>query len=49
MYRGEDRRRRWKGRILVKLGGTVKKVWEKVKVPGHADEVLQAVKDLNNS
>lgn len=29
--------------------GTIKKVWEKVKVPGHADEVLQAVKDLNNS
>ena len=29
--------------------GTIKNVWEKVKVPGHADEVLQAVKDLNNS
>ncbi|MDB2590807.1 peroxiredoxin [bacterium] len=29
--------------------GTIKKVWEKVKVPGHADEVLQAVKDLNIS
>lgn len=29
--------------------GTIKKIWEKVKVPGHADEVLQAVKDLNNS
>ena len=29
--------------------GTIQKVWEKVKVPGHADEVLQAVKDLNNS
>ena len=26
--------------------GTIKKIWEKVKVPGHADEVLQAVKDL---
>ena len=29
--------------------GTIKKIWEKVKVPGHADEVLQAVKDLNVS
>ena len=29
--------------------GSIKKVWEKVKVPGHADEVLQAVKDLNIS
>ncbi|MDC1067353.1 peroxiredoxin [Alphaproteobacteria bacterium] len=29
--------------------GTVKKIWEKVKVPGHADEVLQALKGLNVS
>jgi len=29
--------------------GTIKKIWEKVKVPGHADEVLQALKDLNVS
>jgi len=29
--------------------GNIKKIWEKVKVPGHADEVLQALKDLNVS
>jgi len=28
--------------------GIVKKVWEKVKVPGHADEVLEAVRELGN-
>lgn len=32
--------------ILVKPDGTVGRVWEKVKVPGHAEEVLAAVKAL---
>ena len=27
--------------------GTITNVWEKVKVPGHADEVLEAVKKIN--
>ena len=28
--------------------GIITNVWEKVKVPGHAEEVLEAVKSLNN-
>ena len=27
--------------------GIITNVWEKVKVPGHADEVLEAVKNIN--
>ena len=27
--------------------GIIKNVWEKVKVPGHADEVLAAVEKMN--
>lgn len=32
--------------ILVAADGTVSRVWNKVKVKGHADEVLEAVRDL---
>ena len=32
--------------FLIDTTGTVAKVWHKVKVPGHVDEVLQAVKAL---
>ena len=32
--------------FLIDKTGTVAKVWHKVKVPGHVDEVLQAVKAL---
>ena len=32
--------------ILVKPDGTIAKIWPKVKVPGHADAVLAAVKAL---
>ena len=28
--------------------GIITNIWEKVKVPGHAEEVLEAVKSLNN-
>ena len=28
--------------------GIITNVWEKVKVPGHAEEVLETVKSLNN-
>ncbi len=28
--------------VLIGPDGTVRKVWEKVKVPGHVDEVLAA-------
>ena len=28
--------------------GIITNIWEKVKVPGHAEEVLKVVKDLNN-
>ena len=28
--------------------GTITNIWEKVKVPGHAEEVLQTVKNLDN-
>lgn len=32
--------------VLIDRDGTVKRVWNKVKVPGHAAEVLEAVKEL---
>ena len=32
--------------VLVAADGTVSRVWNKVKVKGHADEVLEAVRDL---
>lgn len=32
--------------VLIDADGKVAKVWEKVKVPGHAEDVLQAVKAL---
>jgi len=32
--------------FLIDADGVVRKVWHKVKVPGHVDEVLQAVKAL---
>jgi len=32
--------------FLIDKTGTIAKVWHKVKVPGHVDEVLQAVKAL---
>jgi peroxiredoxin Q/BCP len=31
---------------LIDSGGTVRRVWRKVKVPGHAAEVLEAVRSL---
>ena len=33
--------------FLIDAVGTVNKVWRKVKVAGHVDAVLGAVKDLN--
>ena len=32
--------------FLIDGDGTVRRVWRKVKVPGHVDEVLEAVKAL---
>jgi peroxiredoxin Q/BCP len=32
--------------FLIDAGGTVREVWRKVKVPGHAEKVLEAVKAL---
>ena len=32
--------------VLIKLDGTVAKIWPKVKVPGHADAVLAAAEAL---
>ncbi|MBO6755529.1 MAG: thioredoxin-dependent thiol peroxidase [Roseibium sp.] len=32
--------------FLVKADGTIAQIWRKVKVPGHADAVLAAAKDL---
>ena len=32
--------------FLIDGSGTVRRVWRKVKVPGHVDEVLDAVKAL---
>jgi thioredoxin-dependent peroxiredoxin len=34
--------------FLIDKGGKVAKAWRKVKVPGHADEVLKAVKALKS-
>jgi peroxiredoxin Q/BCP len=31
---------------LIDEQGTIRKIWRKVKVPGHVDAVLQAVRDL---
>jgi peroxiredoxin Q/BCP len=35
--------------FLIDPQGKVAKVWRKVKVPGHADEVLAAVKELGKA
>mgnify|MGYP001586586198 FL=1 len=32
--------------VLIGSDGLIKRIWNKVKVNGHADEVLQAVRDL---
>jgi thioredoxin-dependent peroxiredoxin len=40
-YMGIDR-----ATFLIDRDGVVKKVWRKVKVPGHADEVLEAARTL---
>ena len=40
-YMGADR-----STFLVDGDGVIRKVWRKVKVPGHVDEVLEAVKGL---
>ena len=32
--------------VLIDENGVISKIWRKVKVPGHAEEVLQAVRDL---
>ena len=40
-YMGIDR-----ATFLIDSDGTVSRVWRKVKVPGHAEEVLEAAKEL---
>jgi peroxiredoxin Q/BCP len=40
-YMGADR-----STFLVDSGGVIRRVWRKVKVPGHVDEVLAAAQDL---
>lgn len=35
--------------VLIDANGVVRRVWEKVKVPGHAEEVLAAAKNLAES
>ncbi len=40
-YMGTDR-----STFVVDRGGVIRKVWRKVKVPGHVDEVLEAVKAM---
>ena len=40
-YMGIDR-----ATFLINRDGTVARVWRKVKVPGHAEEVLEAARDL---
>ena len=40
-YMGIDR-----STFLIDGAGTVRKVWRKVKVPGHVDEVLAAAREL---
>ena len=32
--------------FLIDATGSVRRVWRKVKVPGHAEDVLAAVRDL---
>lgn len=32
--------------VLIRKGGTIARIWNKVKVPGHASEVLEAAKAL---
>ncbi len=32
--------------FLIAAGGTIARIWEKVKVPGHVEEVLEAVRAL---
>ena len=34
--------------FLVDKAGTIARIWHKVKVPGHAEEVLEAVRTLNS-
>jgi len=34
--------------FLIDADGKLRREWRKVKVTGHAEEVLQAVKDLKN-
>ena len=34
--------------FLIDAGGTVARVWRKVKVPGHVDAVLEAARSLNS-
>lgn len=34
--------------FLIDAGGRIAKVWRKVKVPGHADAVLEAVRNLKS-
>ena len=34
--------------FLVDKTGTIARIWHKVKVPGHAEEVLEAVRTLNS-
>ncbi|MEM8948973.1 MAG: peroxiredoxin, partial [Pseudomonadota bacterium] len=40
-YMGTDR-----STFIVDGDGVIQKVWRKVKVPGHVDEVLEAVKAM---
>jgi peroxiredoxin Q/BCP len=40
-YMGIDR-----STFLIDSAGTIQKAWRKVKVPGHVEEVLRAVRDL---
>ena len=34
--------------FLIDAGGAIARIWRKVRVPGHADEVLEAVKSLKS-
>ncbi len=42
---------RWAARVTFLIGrdGVIKRTWEAVRVVGHADEVLQAVRDLGGA
>jgi peroxiredoxin Q/BCP len=35
--------------FLIDAGGKLRREWRKVKVDGHADEVLDAVRELNRT